>query len=69
MGARHNRGVPATRLGEIRRALFTQARHGFREQMAVAEPGQRVLQSGAVVMQRDAWKPVPCVSMSGVSCQ
>ena len=60
--ARDHRRMPPGRLGEIRRASFDQARHRFREQMAVAEPGHRAQQSGAEVLQRDRHIRMACVS-------
>jgi len=44
--------MPAALLGEVRRVHFNEACDRFREQMAVAEPRQCTLQSGAVIVQR-----------------
>jgi len=45
--------VPATRSAEVRLALVVASSRGLREQVALAQPGHRALQGGAVVMNRD----------------
>src|SRR5262245_55418195 len=51
--ARDHDRMPAALLREIRRALFAQTARRLREQVAVAEPGQRALQGRAVIVQRN----------------
>ena len=49
-----SRGLePVARRVEIGLVIFAAPGHGLREQVAVAQPGHRALQGGAIIVQRN----------------